>query len=860
MAKTIVANPPAELDSRPSDIALTPEQFLKISVFAHLKNKPSVEKFPGTIVLRRYKKNEAICRQGEAGWTAFYVLTTEDTIEILESQLKETVAKGGHNQVSLNEELTRLAVRAAKAPVENPETDRRPAATAFLSLARPAKKKVGGTGWRGASPAKAPGKRGGRMVPIDAPQDIDYESQQAPIFEGDIFGEMSCLYRTLRSATIVADEDCYVLEFLRNILDQFQKDAAYKARMDANYRKRVLELHLHNLPIFDALTEEQVNALRDSVELVAFTGGEVIFDENDRSDSMYVIRNGVVKVKKFVSELLAVGEVNDWAKLAAALRPAPAVTPPNVLRELLPEPVRAMVGEAGIAPEDRQELILALNDLIKGRALLENKDVKPLIGSDAFRARAGSLLERRQTLQNQKKELPDPELRRLNRMLVEALLPGLLRSRETPLGPETVLSYLSRGEFLGEMGLMTGQPRSATCMAYSHPTALGQAELVRINAETFRHLIEESPKVREAISKEVAKRAERTTTAVRAVGWDDREHLLLSDRFEQYGLIQGQRLMLIDLDRCTRCDECVKACVNSHDDGRSRLFLDGPRLGKYLVPTTCRSCLDPVCMIGCPVGSIHRGNNREIVIEDWCIGCGLCANQCPYGSIQMHDVGIVPLAGYGWRYLPADLAGEQWHQPTLRDRRWLAGAAPFNFDREVRATLAECYRNAGRPTPSGDSPLPVCFRYEFNLDAAQEGSRFRVELTTSDAEPQVFINGKPIVSPDKPKRGAREYVLAATDKLVRAGRNVLAIRVSHRVKNDLPEASRSLMMQVRLDEVRQPRIPLGILAEVSQKLVEETAVVCDLCSSIPSQVPACVNSCPHDAAMRVDARFEFPTG
>jgi Fe-S-cluster-containing hydrogenase component 2 len=28
----------------------------------------------------------------------------------------------------------------------------------------------------------------------------------------------------------------------------------------------------------------------------------------------------------------------------------------------------------------------------------------------------------------------------------------------------------------------------------------------------------------------------------------------------------------------------------------------------------------------------------EIVIENHCIGCGLCANHCPYGNINMHGV------------------------------------------------------------------------------------------------------------------------------------------------------------------------------------------------------------------------------
>src|ERR1700748_379883 len=48
-----------------------------------------------------------------------------------------------------------------------------------------------------------------------------------------------------------------------------------------------------------------------------------------------------------------------------------------------------------------------------------------------------------------------------------------------------------------------------------------------------------------------------------------------------------------------------------------------------------RACTDPHCMAGCPVDSIHRGRHLQIVIEDHCIGCGLCADNCPYGSIFM---------------------------------------------------------------------------------------------------------------------------------------------------------------------------------------------------------------------------------
>src|SRR5580693_6740746 len=83
MAKQkIVLMPPAELKPRPSDIVLPPDQFLRYSFFAPLKRKPGIDRFPGTLILRHFQKGEVICRQGEAGWTAFYVFTTEDELAL----------------------------------------------------------------------------------------------------------------------------------------------------------------------------------------------------------------------------------------------------------------------------------------------------------------------------------------------------------------------------------------------------------------------------------------------------------------------------------------------------------------------------------------------------------------------------------------------------------------------------------------------------------------------------------------------------------------------------------------------------------------------------------------------------------
>src|SRR5690242_8669800 len=71
-------NPPVELESRATDIDLSPEQFLQLSLFKGVKQPPPLKKWPGAIRLRRYRRGEVICRQGVTGYTAFSILTSAD--------------------------------------------------------------------------------------------------------------------------------------------------------------------------------------------------------------------------------------------------------------------------------------------------------------------------------------------------------------------------------------------------------------------------------------------------------------------------------------------------------------------------------------------------------------------------------------------------------------------------------------------------------------------------------------------------------------------------------------------------------------------------------------------------------------
>jgi CRP-like cAMP-binding protein/formate hydrogenlyase subunit 6/NADH:ubiquinone oxidoreductase subunit I len=191
-------------------------------------------------------------------------------------------------------------------------------------------------------------------------------------------------------------------------------------------------------------------------------------------------------------------------------------------------------------------------------------------------------------------------------------------------GQSMVLSYLSRGQFFGEIGLLCDTHRTATCHAIDH------VEVVRIGKEDFDAMTARFP----AIKAKLQEVADQRLESNRAVG--TRLRTLSLPQYLEQGLYQARSLLILDLEKCTRCDECVRACAEAHD-GVSRLIRDGMRFDKFLVTTSCRSCRDPYCMVGCPVGSIRRKNDLQIIIEDHCVGCGRCAQQCPYGNISMHE-------------------------------------------------------------------------------------------------------------------------------------------------------------------------------------------------------------------------------
>lgn len=687
MAK-IVTNIPPEFEQvaapiGPDDELLTAKELEALSIFVSLKKAPTFEKFPGFTLLRKCKPGRVLCEQGTAGATAFSILTTQDVIDLREIQLKsirlELEARAeGKSREDMHPQFARLPLadllrreseclseiddlRPKVAELERPENKdnaelrRRASAHLLVNLEGSAKR---GSLWRRATRWLTGGQRKRALpksIAIDG-ADVNAATKVGGLYEGDLFGEMSCLNRAPRSATVIADDECYMLEMLRNVLDMLHKDPVYKERMDGIYRKRVLEGHIRRLSIFEELSDAEYAKLHESIELIEVPTGDLVFEEFDPSDAFYVIRSGLVKVVANAWTLVRAQEfLNDqqWAGLADEILVPSDEELSRKVAVALPPAVRqaanSIATAKGASDADQSALLTGLNEFIAKGAL--HLQLGKTTTNVAEAVNSPMLLLAMNDFPDNPKDWSELERRTFHRLLLEHVFANM-PARSATAGPRRTLSYLGRGDFFGETGVMRREPRSATVYAYDHPdgganmripdsrtgAVPSRVELVKISKVAFQELLASSLSVHQRVEKVIAARQQKAAVHTKSDISAFISTQAQSAAFEQLGLVQGQKLMLIDLDRCTRCNQCVDACVASHDDGRTRLYLDGPRFENFLVPISCRSCLDPVCMIGCPVGSINRGELSEIVIEDWCIGCGVCADQCPYGSILMNPL------------------------------------------------------------------------------------------------------------------------------------------------------------------------------------------------------------------------------
>lgn len=424
---------------------------------------------------------------------------------------------------------------------------------------------------------------------------------------GELFGVDTCVNFYPREATVRADTRCVALEMLRSVLDTIR--GAGDA-IDEAYAANAIRSTLHQSELLSELSASQLETLAGASALLTPDSDDVsegvIYAQGVPADALYLVRAGTIKLSEttksggeFVFTYLGRGGAFGFEALMPA-RPKTRLalrctSHPGQFPELpITKPITIGRSEACDLPVPHDARAVG-----RRHCRVEERDG-------------------------------------------EVWIKDLDSANHTMLNGERIReAILAEGDRIGVVEFIFELVREAvTAVEATVPTRVAQAagldsfEVVRVPMDALARLVESAPHV--LATAQQASRALETAAFSRSAT----EQAMIEENVS-LNLYNSQNVLLIDLDRCTRCDECVRACSDAHD-GVARFTRDGPRVGRYLVTMACRSCTDPKCMVGCPVGSIRREDSLEIKIEDWCIGCERCANQCPFGNINMVELAAMP--------------------------------------------------------------------------------------------------------------------------------------------------------------------------------------------------------------------------
>jgi CRP-like cAMP-binding protein/thioredoxin reductase/Fe-S-cluster-containing hydrogenase component 2 len=380
-----------------------------------------------------------------------------------------------------------------------------------------------------------------------------------------------------------------------------------------------IQLLLPKLPLLAGGTETQLRELFFAANFHSVAPGAIVFRQNDYSESLYMIMEGTLEVLTKLDgappvsvATLGPGEFFGEMSLISGRRRSATIRAGSdaFLCEVKRKAMLKFIHTAPAAKAviDQAFLVRAFQTYLFPR--LDHAILQQI----AERAKIVSF-ERNQVILREGEEGD-------SFYLIRSGMVKLCRIRQNR---EIVLTYLSAGQYFGEISLLSGSPRVATV------TTIDRVEVIRLAREDFLACVESSPELKQRLEQEAERRR------MRFVEIEVRPELAEMGRFvTAEEVVVGDNVLLIDENRCVDCNQCVRACESVHQDGQTRLKRTGIKFANVLVANSCRHCENPLCMTDCPPGdAIARDPRGEVFIRDNCIGCGHCAANCPYDNIFM---------------------------------------------------------------------------------------------------------------------------------------------------------------------------------------------------------------------------------
>ncbi len=382
------------------------------------------------------------------------------------------------------------------------------------------------------------------------------------------------------------------------------------------------------ISIFRELSPLQLREMMLDSEVKSFATDEIIFRRNDTGSSLFGIAQGSVRVEIDANDLsrtvpIACGSIFGEVGLISGRRRGATIRAAEltIVVELARNAALKLMATAPAAAAAVTRISIERQLLQIFGSGLTLDDIAELVeGAEVQNIRAGQIVLAEGDQANK-----DIYIIRRGSMIVEKLIGG----------KPVFLSYLPAGAYVGEMALIDGGGRTATVKAAI------RSEVIRLPGEAFLRLMERKPALLVKARADMGTRREvnafiegRKENFAGAVDMYSETAQFLIDN----GIGEATDVLLIDETLCIGCDNCEKACADSHD-GLTRLNREAGKAYAHLhVPTTCRHCEHPHCMADCPPNAIRRGPDGEVVINDSCIGCGNCERNCPYDVIRMESI------------------------------------------------------------------------------------------------------------------------------------------------------------------------------------------------------------------------------
>jgi len=385
-----------------------------------------------------------------------------------------------------------------------------------------------------------------------------------------------------------------------------------------------LEFLRANVRILNGMNPLQMREFMLSSDARAYKRGEVIFERNAPGSSLFGIAQGSVAVEvdpnnPSITVPIEQGSIFGEVGLISGRRRGATIraAEDTIVVEISRLGALKLQSQVPTAKDTIDRIGIERQLLQLFGSGLTSQDVSDLVAAaEVIAVPAG------ETVIEEGAEDKDIYIIRRGSMIVEKNLGG----------HPAFLSYLPAGSYFGEMAVIDGSRRTATVRAAI------KSEVVKFPGAAFKALLDLKPEIRKRALDDMAARREindfiesRKASFGGAVDMYSQTAQFLLDN----GLGEATDVLLIDEKLCVGCDNCEKACADSHD-GLSRLDREAGRTYAHLhVPTSCRHCEHPHCMADCPPNAIRRGPDGEVFIDETCIGCGNCQRNCPYGVIRM---------------------------------------------------------------------------------------------------------------------------------------------------------------------------------------------------------------------------------